>query len=112
MLVRGLEVSQRVQRVIVYNYMMCFADGFTSIVDGENSIQDAGEVVGIFDEKCLQPSLKREKTNTMKFLPTILNDRLIIQTNSISCDRKSKNTNSMERVNGCAESRQEKGVPT
>ena len=114
MLVRGLEVSQRVQRVIVYNYMMCFADGFTSIVDGENSIQDAGEVVGIFDEKCLQPSLKvnYEKTNTMKVLTAIPNDRLVIQTNSISCDGKSKNTNSMERENGCAESRQEKGVPT
>ena len=108
MLERGLEVSQRVQGVIVYNYMMCFADGFTSIVDGENSIQDAGEVVGIFDEKCLQPSLKvnYEKTNTMKVLISIPNDRLIIQTNSISCDGKSKNTNSMERVNGCAESRQ------
>ena len=102
------------QGVIVYNYMMCFADGFTSIVDGENSIQDAGEVVGIFDEKCLQPSLKvnYEKTNTMKVLTAIPNDRLIIQTNSISCDGKSKNTNSMERVNGCAESRQEKGVST
>ena len=81
---RGLEVSQRVQRVIVY--MMCFADDFTSIVGGENSIQDAGEVVGVFDEKCVQLSLKvnYKKTNSMKVLTAIPNDRLIIQNNSIT----------------------------
>ena len=66
--------------------MMCFADGFTSIVGGENSIQDAREVLGDFDEKCVQLSLKvnYKKTNAMKVLTAIPNDRLIIQTNSIS----------------------------
>ena len=42
--------------------------------------------MGVFDEKCVQLSLRvnYKKTNAMKVLTAIPNDRLIIQTNSIS----------------------------